>query len=226
MKLKRWAVAALSLWMAAAGRAGGLPDGSPEQERGLLVRVGAGLASANLEGTGESCWRRPKDKGERGFQYSVDVADWRRNWGYGLTFKHYTNGSAFAGSGGETADEHVRILYAAPQLSYVEEGLIFKKMVFNADLGIGYAHYRSKGDIGGARSYKVPKSGMGTNVNLGFSYFFTRHVSARISLAVEYYLFKNLHEAAGGCPPDAPCDMRSRLGIVMTVTQLGLAYSF
>ena len=102
MKLKRWAVAALSLWMAAAGRAGGLPDGSPEQERGLLVRVGAGLASANLEGTGESCWRRPKDKGERGFQYSVDVADWRRNWGYGLTFKHYTNGSAFAGSGGET----------------------------------------------------------------------------------------------------------------------------
>lgn len=196
-------------------------DRIPQEE--WVVRINSGLAFANRGGTGESAWRSPVDESSCGFQYGVDLLHYHRCLGYGLAFRHYMHGLPVMWNlQGASQDEDVRILYVAPQFSNVEEDFIFKGLVNNLDLGLGYAHYLSDGRIEGTQAYSVPRSGLGAHLNLGFEYRFGSHWGARLGVSMEYYFFKNLH--GGRTYPDTPFETRSRLSILLVTTQIGLAW--
>ncbi len=200
--------------------------GLPERERGdgLLVRVGAGAGFANQAGTGESAWYGPKQKGNCGFQYSVDVLNYCRSLGYGVTFRHYLHSRDIAGSVPDLLDEDVQVMYVAPQFSNIDKSLFFEGLTSNIDLGVGYAHYKSSGTVG-RYAYDAPASGFGVNVNIGLAYQVNRHLSTRLSLSGEFYWFYNLHDG-NDYSFESPFARRDKLKMVMIIPQLSVAYHF
>ena len=195
-------------------------------ERDLLVRVGVGAGFANQAGTGESAWYGPKQKGSCGFQYNVDVLNYHRGLGYGMTFRHYLHDRNGIGAGTDALDEDVQIMYVAPQFSNVSKSLFFEGLTSNIDLGIGYAHYKSAGSLGQTYSYDTAASGFGVNVNIGIGYQVTRHLSARLAVSGEFYWFYNLHEGNDYSSVSLPFGQRDKLKPVMIVPQLSVAYHF
>lgn len=102
------------------------------------------------------------------------------------------------------------------------EAKLLKGMISNLDLGIGYAHYLSKGTINKTQNYSVPQSGLGMNANIGVEYKFPTHFGVKISISAEYYIFKHLDPKIE--TPSKMFEQRSKLGIFMVTPQLSLIY--
>lgn len=114
-----------------------------------------------------------------------------------------------------------RILYVAPQFSNIDEDFLFKGMVSNIDLGIGYAHYLSDGIINASQNYSAPCSGLGINLNLGLEYKFNVNWGVKISISGEYYHFKDIHKDNEYSVETF--DKRSKLNMLMVIPQIGIS---
>lgn len=64
-------------------------------QKDISIRLNLGIASANLEGTGESLWYSNPKESSRGFQYGIDLLKYHKYIGYGFAFKHYMHGLSF-----------------------------------------------------------------------------------------------------------------------------------
>lgn len=187
-----------------------------------IIRANAGSAFANRVGTGESAWYSHVDKSSCGFQYGIDVLRYYNTYfGYGITFRHYMHNLSSIGNNGTSLKEDIHILYVAPQFSNVEEDFLFKGIISNIDLGIGYARYINHGNVGGNQKYSAPASGLGVNLNLGLEYKFSKSVGFKISISGEYYYFKNMHKEEYTANP---FDKRSKLSMFTVIPQIGLSY--
>ena len=192
-------------------------------QKDISIRLNLGIASANQEGTGESLWYSNPKESSRGFQYGIDLLKYHKYIGYGFAFKHYMHGLSFPENAQNSSlHENVQIFYLAPQFSSINEAKLLKGMISNLDLGIGYAHYLSKGTINKTQNYSVPQSGLGMNANIGVEYKFPTHFGVKISISAEYYIFKHLDPKIE--TPSKMFEQRSKLGIFMVTPQLSLIY--
>lgn len=186
-----------------------------------VIRVNAGSAFPNRVGTGESSWYSNLDESSCGFQYGVDLIHYNKCIGYGFTFKHYMHNLPYIENQGLSIDEKTRILYVAPQFSNIDEDFLFKGMVSNIDLGIGYAHYLSDGIINASQNYSAPCSGLSINLNLGLEYKFNVNWGVKISISGEYYHFKDIHKDNEYSVETF--DKRSKLNMLMVIPQIGIS---
>ena len=188
-----------------------------------VIRLNAGSACVNVGGTGESAWKYDMDQDGWGFQYGIDVMNYREYMGYGIIFRHYMHHLPNVTKSESAINENVRILYVAPQFSCIDESGLLKGLLVNLDLGIGYAHYLSDGVVDGDQNFSLPCSGLGINANVGFEYRFCVHWGVKISASAEFYHFKDMHKDKHITDS---FDERTKLNLFGLTPQLGLAYHF
>lgn len=96
-------------------------------QKDISIRLNLGIASANLEGTGESLWYSNPKESSRGFQYGIDLLKYHKYIGYGFAFKHYMHGLSFPENAQNSSlHENVQIFYLAPQFSSINEAKLLK----------------------------------------------------------------------------------------------------
>lgn len=138
-----------------------------------------------------------------------------RDVGYGWLLYGAMHSQRFREEG---AQERVRMLYAAPQASYLKRATLFPKCFGILGGGGGYVHYWSKSALSDGTGVKMSASGAGINGFISLEYTFARHWGVCLEVNA-LYSFLNFGDAAR----EVPFRHRDKPGLFVLTTQIGIS---
>lgn len=137
--------------------------------------------------------------------------------GYGGLFYGNAHSQRFRAEG---VKERVRLIYVAPQVSWLKRTTMFPSCFGTMGGGAGYLHYQSKTALSGnPDDIRISSSGVGVNGFIAIEYTFARHWG--ISLEVDA-LYSPVKLGKGGREP-VPFKPRGKFGLFLLTTQIGLS---
>lgn len=197
-----------------------LNEDSLPSKRFFILHANIGY-TPNASEHGESAWQEAQNKNSCGISYTCRLMTYspKKIIGYGLYSYNYIHNKHHDFE--VYANEKTRINYIAPQISYIKRATAFPNCFGLIDFGIGYVHYISDTRFEENRSFKVNRSGIGMNLDIGYEYAFAKHWGAKIEIGTIYTPIKFHSDQK---PPYSSIQLRNKMNLFLVYMQLGISH--
>ncbi len=195
-------------------------------QRVYILDFGIGVGFPQLLGSGNSAWHAGEKSDHTIWAPSLQLMTYspHSNIGYGVVYHNFNSNTKKCGDAfSYEFNEKTALNYVAPQISLIKRQLGFKDGIMYVNVGVGYAHYKSKGVIDDMNNYKISRSAIGCNLGIAYEYAFDSQFGLRLAANGVYARIKGLRKNISYSKEQPPIP-RHNLHLFIPSVEIGLSY--